>query len=174
MTPSIDLGQDIRSPSIMETSHSKWLPGPVYRRNFKCTDPLVLVQPRFNPMDSKKSPTIFLNEVSHEQIELSSLETQRRQQDTQSNASITTEPSPSVNIQELPPVDKGWQAWSFCFAGVVLEALVWGFSFRSVIFLTLLNELMRKHFVFGSSYGIFQGRSCSWVYIHAAVGSDLS
>ncbi|CAL1714357.1 unnamed protein product [Somion occarium] len=85
-------------------------------------------------MDSKKSPTIFLNEVSHEQIELSSLETQRRQQDTQSNASITTEPSPSVNIQELPPVDKGWQAWSFCFAGVVLEALVWGFSFSYGIF----------------------------------------
>ncbi|KAK7686226.1 hypothetical protein QCA50_010446 [Cerrena zonata] len=49
----------------------------------------------------------------------------------------------SVNVQELPPVDAGRGAWTFCLAGLVLETLVWGFSF---------------------SYGIFQGdhSECSW------------
>ncbi|KAH8100922.1 hypothetical protein BXZ70DRAFT_907080 [Cristinia sonorae] len=48
----------------------------------------------------------------------------------------SSEPDASVNVQQLPPVDSGHQAWLFCFASFVLETLVWGFGF---------------------SYGIFQG-----------------
>lgn len=42
----------------------------------------------------------------------------------------TSEPDSSVNIQQLPPVDGGHQAWLFCFASFILEMLVWGFGFR--------------------------------------------
>lgn len=41
--------------------------------------------------------------------------------------------STGVNVQqELPPVDGGRKAWSFCAAAFVLEALVWGFGFTCV------------------------------------------
>ncbi|KAI0072296.1 MFS general substrate transporter [Panus rudis PR-1116 ss-1] len=52
-------------------------------------------------------------------------------------SSLSREPLDTANVQELPPVDVGRGAWSFCLAGFVLEALVWGFGF---------------------SYGIFQGK----------------
>lgn len=49
---------------------------------------------------------------------------------------------PSVNVQELPPVDAGRGAWTFCLAGLVLETLVWGFSFRYVAMLaSYCNDL---------------------------------
>ena len=35
-----------------------------------------------------------------------------------------------VNVQELPPVDRGLKAWTFCAAGFVLEMMIWGFGFR--------------------------------------------
>ena len=35
-----------------------------------------------------------------------------------------------VNVQELPPVDRGVKAWTFCAAGFVLEMMIWGFGFR--------------------------------------------
>lgn len=35
-----------------------------------------------------------------------------------------------LSIQELPPVDRGRQAWTFCFCNFVVETLVWGFGFR--------------------------------------------
>ena len=40
------------------------------------------------------------------------------------------EPQEGVNVQELPPVDRGLRAWTFCAAGFVLEMMVWGFGFR--------------------------------------------
>ena len=42
------------------------------------------------------------------------------------------DPQEGTNVQELPPVDGGFRAWSFCFSAVVLEMMVWGFGFRSV------------------------------------------
>ena len=42
------------------------------------------------------------------------------------------EPQEGVNVQELPPVDRGLRAWTFCAAGFVLEMMVWGFGFRLV------------------------------------------
>ncbi|KAI0694845.1 MFS general substrate transporter [Earliella scabrosa] len=44
------------------------------------------------------------------------------------------DPQEGVNVQELPPVDKGFAAWSFCAASFVLEIMVWGFSFSYGIF----------------------------------------
>ena len=35
-----------------------------------------------------------------------------------------------LNIQELAPVDRGLQAWRFCFSAFILEMMVWGFCFR--------------------------------------------
>ncbi|KAI0788868.1 major facilitator superfamily domain-containing protein [Abortiporus biennis] len=40
----------------------------------------------------------------------------------------------NINIQELPPLDRGWRAWSFCFAAFIVEALVWGFSYSYGVF----------------------------------------
>ena len=40
------------------------------------------------------------------------------------------DPQEGVTVQELPPVDRGVRAWTFCFAGFILEMFVWGFSFR--------------------------------------------
>lgn len=38
-----------------------------------------------------------------------------------------------VNVQSLPPVDQGRQAWTFCACAFLLETLVWGFGFRYVM-----------------------------------------
>ena len=40
------------------------------------------------------------------------------------------DPDQGVTVQELPPVDRGIRAWTFCAAGFVLEMMVWGFGFR--------------------------------------------
>ena len=38
-----------------------------------------------------------------------------------------------VNIQSLPPLDKGRKAWTFCLCAFILETLVWGFGFRCAL-----------------------------------------
>ncbi|EPQ56309.1 MFS general substrate transporter [Gloeophyllum trabeum ATCC 11539] len=35
---------------------------------------------------------------------------------------------------ELPPVDGGWRAWTFCFAAFWLETMVWGFGYSYGVF----------------------------------------
>ncbi|EJF56351.1 MFS general substrate transporter [Dichomitus squalens LYAD-421 SS1] len=44
------------------------------------------------------------------------------------------DPQEGANVQELAPVDRGIQAWTFCGAGFVLEMMVWGFGFSYGIF----------------------------------------
>ncbi len=39
-------------------------------------------------------------------------------------------PYEGVNVQELAPVDRGIQAWTFSASGFVLETLIWGFGYR--------------------------------------------
>ncbi|KAI0072297.1 MFS general substrate transporter [Panus rudis PR-1116 ss-1] len=51
-----------------------------------------------------------------------------------SASSLSRVPLDSSNVQELPPVDIGRGAWSFCLAGFILETLVWGFGFSYGIF----------------------------------------
>ena len=66
------------------------------------------------------------------------------------------DPQEGVNVQELPPVDKGFPAWSFCAASFVLEIMVWGFSFRLVVLHPPLLPVRTDKIC---SYGIFQGIS---------------
>ncbi|TCD66716.1 hypothetical protein EIP91_001009 [Steccherinum ochraceum] len=48
---------------------------------------------------------------------------------------LTAEPDQVPdNVQELPPMDGGWQAWLFISASFVVEMLVWGFVFSYGIF----------------------------------------
>ncbi|KAI0351391.1 MFS general substrate transporter [Trametes cingulata] len=44
------------------------------------------------------------------------------------------DPHEGTTVQELPPVDRGVQAWTFCLSGFVLEMTIWGFSFSYGIF----------------------------------------
>ena len=44
----------------------------------------------------------------------------------QSRADQGQEESAEHNTQSLPPVDGGWQAWTFLAACFALEAIVWG------------------------------------------------
>ncbi|KDQ61479.1 hypothetical protein JAAARDRAFT_54845 [Jaapia argillacea MUCL 33604] len=39
-----------------------------------------------------------------------------------------------VHVQELPPIDRGTKAWTFCFCSFILETMVWGFGFSYGIF----------------------------------------
>ena len=52
------------------------------------------------------------------------------------------QPQEGVNIQELPPVDRGMRAWMFCFSAFILEMMVWGFSFRLELAATLHHVLL--------------------------------
>lgn len=52
-------------------------------------------------------------------------------QDTSTNATLTNLIE-ETTIQELPPVDGGWKAWQFVASAFVLEAMIWGYEFRSV------------------------------------------
>ncbi|TCD66437.1 hypothetical protein EIP91_001373 [Steccherinum ochraceum] len=80
------------------------------------------------------------NSIYSEAIEMSSgPATPRSAMGSEAGMLHTTgasEPNAFSNVQQLPPVDGGRQAWTFCFASFILETLVWGFGF---------------------SYGIFQG-----------------
>ncbi|CAL1714358.1 unnamed protein product [Somion occarium] len=90
-------------------------------------------------MDSQGSSTLIISYQSKD-IELSSLETRRHQLErppSHGDTSLFANPEPSsssANVQVLPPVDEGWQAWMFCFAALVLEFSVWGFTFSYGIF----------------------------------------
>ncbi|EIW52382.1 MFS general substrate transporter [Trametes versicolor FP-101664 SS1] len=44
------------------------------------------------------------------------------------------DPQEGATVQELPPIDRGIKAWTFCFSAFVLEMMVWGFSFSYGIF----------------------------------------
>lgn len=44
-----------------------------------------------------------------------------------SEANVTPRES---NVQELPAIDEGWQAWRFCAAGFLIEVMIWGLEFR--------------------------------------------
>ncbi|CAL1714316.1 unnamed protein product [Somion occarium] len=39
-----------------------------------------------------------------------------------------------INVQSLPPIDRGRKAWTFCCCAFLLEAIVWGFGFSYGIF----------------------------------------
>ena len=41
------------------------------------------------------------------------------------------------NVQELAPIDGGWPAWRFVAAGFMVEVMIWGFQFWSVLELGL-------------------------------------
>ena len=40
------------------------------------------------------------------------------------------EPQEGMSVHELPPVDRGVGAWTFCLSAVIIEIMIWGFSFR--------------------------------------------
>ena len=40
-------------------------------------------------------------------------------------------------VQELAPIDGGWPAWRFVAAGFMVEVMIWGFQFWSVLELGL-------------------------------------
>ncbi len=67
-------------------------------------------------------------------VEMTTMREQSRTVSTQSSmvALRVADPQEGVTVQELPPVDKGIGAWTFCAAGFVLEMMVWGFGFRFV------------------------------------------
>ncbi|KAH7322171.1 major facilitator superfamily domain-containing protein [Rhizoctonia solani] len=56
-------------------------------------------------------------------------------------------PTPDHEGMSLPPVDRGFAAWSFVFAGFMLEALVWGFGFTYGVF----QEYFLHHRTFGDA-----------------------
>ncbi|KAI0741945.1 MFS general substrate transporter [Daedaleopsis nitida] len=60
------------------------------------------------------------------------------------------DPQEGTNVQELPPVDRGFRAWSFCAAAFVLEMMIWGFSFSFGIF----QEYYTSHPPFNSSSSV--------------------
>ncbi|PIL35155.1 MFS general substrate transporter [Ganoderma sinense ZZ0214-1] len=55
-----------------------------------------------------------------------------------------------VIVQELPPVDRGVKAWTFCAAGFVLEMMIWGFGFSYGIF----QDYYTSHPPFDSASGV--------------------
>ena len=65
--------------------------------------------------------------VTPSDVELTSLDRERNE-----IVASSEQPTSSANIQELPPVDRGFHAWRFCAAAFALETLVWGFAYRFV------------------------------------------
>ena len=51
------------------------------------------------------------------------------------------EPQDGVTTQQLHPIDTGFHAWMFCICGFVLEMMVWGFGFRSVLLVILYGRI---------------------------------
>ena len=94
-------------------------------------------------MNSEASSAIHLTRQGTDTIELASLDSGSIHRHThtsstnidesQTDVSLAGDENESetpVNVQELPPVDIGWRAWTFCFSGCMLETLVWGFGLR--------------------------------------------
>ncbi|KAL7280779.1 hypothetical protein ACG7TL_005723 [Trametes sanguinea] len=71
-------------------------------------------------------------------------------QSSQATLREDTGPQDGATVQELPPVDRGVKAWTFCIAGVVLEMMVWGFSFSYGIF----QDYYTSHPPFNKASGI--------------------
>ncbi|CAE6488209.1 unnamed protein product [Rhizoctonia solani] len=65
-------------------------------------------------------------------------------------------PASSQEGLSLPPVDRGFAAWSFVFAGFMLEALVWGFGFTSYKTSLLCYPIMQTKSLRVNRYGVFQ------------------
>ncbi|KAI0824006.1 MFS general substrate transporter [Trametes gibbosa] len=59
-------------------------------------------------------------------------------------------PQEGATVQELPPVDSGIKAWTFCFSAFVLEMMVWGFGFSYGIF----QDYYTSHAPFDKSSGV--------------------
>ncbi|KAI0759368.1 MFS general substrate transporter [Trametes elegans] len=59
-------------------------------------------------------------------------------------------PQEGATVQELPPVDRGLKAWTFCISGFVLEMMVWGFGFSYGIF----QDYYTSHPPFDKSSGV--------------------
>ena len=49
---------------------------------------------------------------------------------------LQTVPNDGVTVQELAPMDRGVRAWTFCCCAFVMETMIWGFCFRSVVYST--------------------------------------
>ncbi|KAG8708125.1 hypothetical protein FRC09_001427, partial [Ceratobasidium sp. 395] len=56
----------------------------------------------------------------------------------------------------LPPVDRGFKAWSFIAAAFVLEILVWGLGFSYVLVSCLFRGKSWLSYVRDDRYGVFQ------------------
>lgn len=69
----------------------------------------------------------------HDDYEMSSMaaSTSIRTNDSAAPA-YQLEPQDGANVQELPAVDGGKKAWTFCVSAFVLETMVWGFGFRYI------------------------------------------
>ncbi|KAI0672646.1 MFS general substrate transporter [Trametes maxima] len=61
-----------------------------------------------------------------------------------------SDPQEGATIQELAPVDRGIKAWTFCFAGFILDITVWGFSFSYGIF----QDYYSSHPPFNKASGV--------------------
>jgi hypothetical protein len=58
------------------------------------------------------------------------------------------------NVSQLPPMDRGRQAWGFVLGGVMIEGLGWGES-ATVSWITLIIDLLLSQgYLF--SFGVFQ------------------
>ncbi|OCH87540.1 MFS general substrate transporter [Obba rivulosa] len=79
-------------------------------------------------------------EVVHESLnddyEMSSMAAESIQTIDSGSAAPAYQPEPQdgANVQELPAVDGGRKAWTFCVSAFILETMVWGFGFSYGIF----------------------------------------
>ena len=82
-------------------------------------------------MDPQRLETAVSYEMGSLSIEPSQPDTPATLSAQSSMAALrAADPQEGVNVQELPPVDHGVRAWTFCFSGMILEMMVWGFGFR--------------------------------------------
>src|SRR5271156_3079340 len=69
--------------------------------------------------------------------ELSTLETSDNSQvrvDPSSTHEMLGMADISLIPDNLPPIDRGYQAWMFCLCACVLEILIWGYGFSFGVF----------------------------------------
>lgn len=63
---------------------------------------------------------------------------------TPSPETVELGPIPPTTGSELPPIDRGWAAYSYLAAATALETLVWGFANSSGIFLEHYTPLFHN------------------------------
>src|SRR5277367_217366 len=72
------------------------------------------------------------------ETELSTLETSENNQVRLDPSSTHEVPSDMADVSlipdNLPPIDRGYQAWMFCLCACVLEILIWGYGFSFGVF----------------------------------------